>query len=89
MVYRTKEEADLIDDFMQPAYNDAFRGAAVLRMFMQSYDFDMREPQEHSLNDLKLQWEMAGQVLYSVLGYLDSASDKLGEVLFENSSPEQ
>lgn len=85
MITRTNAENTLIDDFMNPAYNDARKGSSILRMMMEKYDFDMALPQEYSLLDIENQWNMIGQVLFSVLDYFDSISDKLGEILFENS----
>ena len=85
MVNRTRAEMDLICDYMEPSSNALTKADALLRMFIEGYNFDMRKPGKQDVSNIEQQWERIGQVLYSVLDYIDIAQETLNRVLLENS----
>lgn len=77
----TKFEWKLIDDYMEPAYNDAVKGVSMLQIFIDHYDFNLSKPDEGSLNNIRNQWDTAGQVLFAIADYFYSIKEKLEEVI--------
>lgn len=84
MANRTSAEMDLICDYMEPASNALTKADALLRMFIDGYNFDMRKPGEYDVSNIEQHWERIGQVLFSVLDYMNNAQETLDKILLED-----
>jgi len=78
---RTPEELNLIDNYMYDSNCDISSALSILDMFIDSFDFDMANPSDANLYDLKNKWSDAGNVLFVIRKLLYNASNKLEEAL--------
>lgn len=83
-VKRTYEEMNLINGCIYESNASICQAISILTLFIESFKFDMARPTDIDMAYMKDRWDDAANILWTIKNQLDTASDILGEVLYED-----